>query len=92
MQNALPQTKTENIKAHDQDARNPAQFLIKMQDLPPDKQAEVFDFIEFLVSRNPSQIRPKTSLAKWLLMIPNVGLDEDFIRIDQAGEVKDVFN
>jgi hypothetical protein len=31
---------------------NAAQFLEKMQALPPDKQAEVFDFIEFLASRS----------------------------------------
>lgn len=33
---------------------NPAQFIEKMQALPPDKQAEVLDFIEFLASRNPT--------------------------------------
>lgn len=31
---------------------NSAQFFEKMQALPPDRQAEVFDFIEFLVSRS----------------------------------------
>lgn len=31
---------------------NPAQFFEKMQALPPNRQAEVFDSIEFLVSRS----------------------------------------
>ncbi len=31
---------------------NQAQLLEKIQALPPDKQAEVFDFVDFLASRS----------------------------------------
>lgn len=33
---------------------NQAQLLEKIQALPPDKQAEVFDFVDFLASRSAS--------------------------------------
>jgi hypothetical protein len=32
------------------------------------------------------------SFVQWLLEIPDVGLDEDFLRVDDLGEVGDVFN
>ncbi|AFY60249.1 DUF2281 domain-containing protein [Synechococcus sp. PCC 6312] len=70
---------------------NPAQFIEKMQALPPDKQAEVLDFIEFLASRSTAKLTTKESLAARLLTIPNAGLDEDFERVDDSDEVDDVF-
>jgi len=68
------------------------QYFEKMQALPPDKQAEVFDFIEFLVMRSSIQVTIKPCLAEWLLVMPDVGLDEDFARVDESEVVGDVFN
>lgn len=70
---------------------NPAQFFEKMQALPPDKQAEVFDFIAFLASRSRIQLPEKECLADRLLTMPDVGLDEDFARVDESKVVGDVF-
>lgn len=44
---------------------NPVQFFEKMQALPPDKQAEVFDFIEFLASRSTPQEEQKGATDEW---------------------------
>lgn len=32
------------------------------------------------------------SLVQWLLEIPDVGLDEDFLRVDDLGGVGNIFN
>ncbi len=44
---------------------NPAQFLEKVQALPPDKQSEVFDFIEFLTSRSTPLSDHKSVEEDW---------------------------
>lgn len=44
---------------------NPAQFFEKMQALPPDKQAEVFDFIEFLASRSTAPSDRQIADDEW---------------------------
>jgi hypothetical protein len=71
---------------------NTAQFFEIIQALPPDKQAEVFDFIEFLASRSRIQLPEEKCLADRLLTMPNVGLDEDFARVDESKGVGDVFD
>lgn len=71
---------------------NPAQFIEKIQALPPDKQVEVLDFIEFLASRSSTQLKTKQCLAEWLMAMPDVGLDEDFMRVDESARGDDVFN
>ncbi|NJR39946.1 MAG: DUF2281 domain-containing protein [Leptolyngbyaceae cyanobacterium CSU_1_4] len=71
---------------------NQAQFFEKIQALPADKQAEVFDFIEFLASRSPTKLLTKECLADRLLMMPDYGLDEDFARIDESEGMDDVFD
>ncbi len=71
---------------------NQAQFFEKIQALPPDKQVEVFDFIEFLAARSRTQLEEKESLADRLLTMPDVGLDEDFARVDESEQVGDVFS
>lgn len=63
---------------------NLAKFIEKMQALPPDKQTEVLEFIEFLASRSATKLTPKESLASRLLTIPSVGLDEDFERVEDG--------
>jgi hypothetical protein len=42
---------------------HPAQWLGKFQTLPPEKQAEVIDFIEYLASRCP--VAPAHGLDEW---------------------------
>ncbi len=44
---------------------NPVQLFEKIQALPLDKQAEVFDFIEFLASRSPKPKGQETAEADW---------------------------
>ena len=44
---------------------NPVYFWEKIQALPPDKQAEVFDFIEFLVSRSPTPRDREIAEGDW---------------------------
>ncbi|WP_126148390.1 DUF2281 domain-containing protein [Synechococcus elongatus] len=44
---------------------NPAQIFEKLQALPPDKQAEVFDFIEFLASRSPTPSDREVAAEDW---------------------------
>ncbi|NJL55614.1 DUF2281 domain-containing protein [bacterium] len=44
---------------------NPAQFFEKVQALPPAKQAEVFDFIEFLASRSTTSQDQETAGDDW---------------------------
>ena len=44
---------------------NPAQFFQKIQALPPDKQAEVFDFIDFLTSRSTTPGDQKIVADEW---------------------------
>ncbi|MGG6265228.1 DUF2281 domain-containing protein [Leptolyngbya sp. AN03gr2] len=44
---------------------NQTQLLEKFQALPPDKQEEVLDFIDFLASRSPSSRKPKISDDEW---------------------------
>jgi len=44
---------------------NPAQFFEKMQALPPDKQAEVLDFIDFLASRSLTPRDRKIADDEW---------------------------
>ncbi|MCX5963376.1 MAG: hypothetical protein NT070_09580 [Cyanobacteria bacterium] len=57
-----------------------AQLLEIFNGLPPDKQQLVLDFIDFLISRSKVDLQKKECLADHLLMMPNVGLDEDFAR------------
>ena len=44
---------------------NQAQFFAKMQALPADKQAEVFDFIDFLASRSTTPDHQKIADDEW---------------------------
>ena len=44
---------------------NPSRFLEKIQALPADKQAEVFDFIEFLASRSFPAGEQKSPDEEW---------------------------
>lgn len=44
---------------------NPAQFFKKLQTLPPAKQAEVFDFIDFLASRSTTPQDQETAEDGW---------------------------
>ncbi|MBF0610700.1 MAG: DUF2281 domain-containing protein [Magnetococcales bacterium] len=39
-----------------------ANLLTKLQSLPPEKQAEVFDFVEFLASQSPTATNAQPSL------------------------------
>jgi hypothetical protein len=71
---------------------NQVQLLEKFHSLPSDKQIEVFDFIEFLIARSLFQVKTQKCLAKCLLEMPDVGLDKDFMRVDQLEAVGDVFN
>jgi hypothetical protein len=71
---------------------NQVQLLEKFHSLPSDKQVQVFDFIDFLAARSSLQLRTKQCLAEWLLVMPDVGLDEDFTRVDGLEVVGDVFN
>jgi hypothetical protein len=56
-----------------------ADLISSMQVLPKDKQAEVFDFVEFLVQRNRAVQKPaptlaQTSLVHWIsdpVVVPN---------------------
>ena len=48
-----------------------ADLISRMQVLPEDKQAAVFDFVEFFVQRNQAEQKPaptlaQTSLAQWI--------------------------
>jgi len=69
-----------------------AQLLEKFNGLPPDKQGVALDFIEFLAMRSATEVRVKQCLAAFLLEMPNVGLDEDFARVDESKAVGDVFS
>jgi hypothetical protein len=44
---------------------NPAQLFEKIQALPPDKQVEVFDFIDFLASRSTTPGEPEIATDRW---------------------------
>jgi hypothetical protein len=44
---------------------NPAQLFEKIQALPPDKQVEVFDFIDFLASRSTTPGEPEIATDGW---------------------------
>lgn len=41
-----------------------AELISRLQVLPEDKQAEVFDFVEFLVQRNQAQPEHTATLAQ----------------------------
>lgn len=48
-----------------------AELIERLQSLPASKQAEVFDFVEFLAHRNqtesaPDQTLGQSSLAEWV--------------------------
>lgn len=68
------------------------QFFTMVQALPPDKQVEVFDFIQFLASRSQIQVQAKECLADRVLTMPDVGLDADFARVDESQVIGDVFD
>ena len=44
---------------------NHAQLSEKIQALPPDKQAEIFDFVDFLVSRHTVAKQQKIADGEW---------------------------
>lgn len=50
-----------------------ADLVNRMQVLPEEKQAEVFDFVEFLVQRNQVAPKPATTLGKisWAELLKN---------------------
>ena len=50
-----------------------ADLISRMQVLPEDKQAAVFDFVEFLVQRNQPAAKPATTLGEtsWAELLKN---------------------
>ena len=64
--------------------------------LPPNLHGEVLDFVLFLEHKQAAGMdtnqRATKSLAQMLTEIPDVGWDEDFVRIGEAGRAGDVFD
>ena len=58
---------------------NFAELIERLQTLPDAKQAEVFDFVEFLANRNPVESKAETTLAD----NPLAELIKNPIRVDE---------
>lgn len=44
---------------------NHAKLIEKIQSLPIEKQAEVFDFVDFLASRSQGALQPPLVMSEW---------------------------
>lgn len=62
-----------------------------LEKLPVHLRAEVLDFVLFLEQKH-LKAQPKKTLAEKLMEIPDVGLDEDFERINDTGNPGNVFD
>jgi protein-disulfide isomerase len=59
-----------------------AELIERLQALPPDKQVEVFDFVDFLASRNSSPDSQAARQAAWC--------DEEFSQMAMAQALRGI--